>query len=451
MSRSHDVVAIGIGPFNLGLACLVDPIAEIDAVFLDRKDSFDWHPGMLLEDSTLQVPFMADLVTLADPTSRFSYLSYLKRSGRLYPFYIRESFYPLRTEYNAYCRWAAGQLDSLRFGRDVQAVEYDERDQTYAVHAIVTSTGERETYRGRTLVLGTGTPPYVPEPCRDLPGDAVHSADYLDAKPNLQAKQSITIVGSGQSAAEIYYDLLGDIDRHGYDLTWVTRSPRFFPLEYTKLTLEMTSPDYVDYFHGLPAATRDRLVPHHKGLYKGIDSSLIDAIYDLLYRKSLHGRCPTTLHTNTAVRDAWFDDETKSYVLDLCQVEQQRSFAVSTEGVVFATGYRYEVPDFLAPITDRIAWDTEGRFDVTRDYCIDAHGSTIYVQNAELHTHGFGAPDLGLAAYRNSCIVRALLGREHYPIERSIAFQDFAAPTELSATTRPGARIVADNSEVVGP
>jgi lysine N6-hydroxylase len=429
MSRCHDVVAIGIGPFNLGLACLTEPLPEIDAVFLERKEHFDWHPGMLLDDSTLQVPFMADLVTMADPTSPYSYLNFLKQSGRLYSFYIRESFYPLRVEYNAYCQWAAEQLDSLRFGRQVERVEYDQRDQTYVVHATATSTGERETYRGRNLVLGTGTPPYLPEPCRDLPGDAVHSADYLAAKPDLQAKRSITVVGSGQSAAEIYYDLLGDLDRHGYDLTWVTRSPRFFPLEYTKLTLEMTSPDYVDYFHGLPAATRDRLVPAQKGLYKGIDSSLIDAIFDLLYQKSLRGRCPTTLHTNTALRDVGFDDETKSYVLDLCQVEQGRGFTMSTEGLVLATGYRYEVPEFLTPIADRIAWDDAGRFAVTRDYCIDAHGSTIYVQNAELHTHGFGAPDLGLGAYRNACIIRSLLGREHYPVERRIAFQDFAAPT----------------------
>jgi lysine N6-hydroxylase len=430
VTTTHDVVAIGIGPFNLGLACLVDPISDIDAVFLERKDGFAWHPGMLLDDSTLQVPFMADLVTMADPTSRFSYLNFLKQLGRLYSFYIRESFFPLRVEFDAYCRWAAEQLDTLRFGRRVESIDYDEDDQTYAVHALVTGTGERETYRGRTLVLGTGTPPYIPEPCRDLPGDAIHSADYVDDKPNLQAKQSITIVGSGQSAAEIYYDLLGDIDRHGYDLTWVTRSPRFFPLEYTKLTLEMTSPDYVDYFHGLPAQTRDRLLPTHKGLYKGIDSSLINAIFDLLYQKSLSAPVPTALHTNTAVRDAWFDDTDKAYVLDLHQTEQGRSFSHTTEGLVFATGYRYEVPDFLAPITDRIAWDADGRFGVTRDYCIDAHGSTIYVQNAELHTHGFGAPDLGLAAYRNACIVRALLGREHYPVERSIAFQSFGAPAE---------------------
>ena len=54
-----------------------------------------------------------------------------------------------------------------------------------------------------------------------------------------------------QSAAEVFYDLLQDIDTYGYQLNWMTRSARFYPLEYTKLTLEMTSPDYVDYFHEL--------------------------------------------------------------------------------------------------------------------------------------------------------------------------------------------------------
>jgi lysine N6-hydroxylase len=429
LSTTHDVVAVGLGPFNLGLACLTAPIAELDAVFLERKPDFDWHPGMLLERSTLQTPFLADLVTLADPTSPFSFLNYLKESGRLYSFYIRERFFPLRTEYDEYCRWAAGKLGSIRFGRHVEAVEYDEDDDVYVVSTIRTSTGEREAYRGRHLVLGTGTPPHVPDACRGLAGDAVHSSRYLAARSALRAKTRITVVGSGQSAAEIYHDLLQDIERHGYALTWVTRSPRFFPLEYTKLTLEMTSPDYCDYFHGLPARTRDRLVASQKGLYKGIDASLIDEIFDLLYEKHLAGPCPTRLLTNTSLRGASYDAAGGTYTLDLRQEEQGQDFTLATEGLILATGYRYEVPAFLAPIAHRIAWDDAGRFAVRRDYRIDATGPGIFVQNAELHTHGFVAPDLGMAAYRNSCIIRELLGREHYPVERSIAFQEFAAPT----------------------
>ena len=103
----HDLIGVGVGPFNLGLACLAEPIDDLDAVFLEARDTFSWHPGMLLDDATLQVPFMADLVTLADPTSPYSYLNFLKDIGRLYPFYIRESFYPLRREYDDYCCWAA--------------------------------------------------------------------------------------------------------------------------------------------------------------------------------------------------------------------------------------------------------------------------------------------------------------------------------------------------------
>ncbi|QHF94177.1 alcaligin biosynthesis protein [Streptomyces sp. NHF165] len=429
-TEEPDFVAIGVGPFNLGLAALTDPIPGLDGLFLDDKPDFTWHPGMLLEDSTLQTPFMSDLVTLADPTSPLSFLNHLKETGRLYPFYIRESFYPLRAEFSDYCRWAARKLgDTVRFGHRVASVEYDETDRRYLVHAERTADGARFTFRTPKLVLGTGTPPHIPEPCRGLGGDLLHNSGYLDHKEALQRKKSITIVGSGQSAAEIYYDLLQDIDAHDYALTWITRSPRFFPLEYTKLTLEMTSPEYVDYFHALPPGTRDRLVASQKNLYKGINSELIDAIFDLLYRKNRVRRCPTRLMTNTALTDASWDETSGAYTLGLRHEEQKQDFTHTTEGLILATGYRYQRPAFLDPVADRIAWDPQGRFDVRRDYSIDAADrGEIYVQNAELHTHGFVAPDLGMAAYRNSCIIRELLGREYYPIEKAIAFQEFGAP-----------------------
>ena len=54
--------------------------------------------GMMLEGTHLQVPFLADLVTLADPTSPYSFLNYLKEKGRLYPFYIRENDPPAKQQ-----------------------------------------------------------------------------------------------------------------------------------------------------------------------------------------------------------------------------------------------------------------------------------------------------------------------------------------------------------------
>ncbi|WP_336323805.1 lysine N(6)-hydroxylase/L-ornithine N(5)-oxygenase family protein, partial [Streptomyces lavendofoliae] len=366
-----------------------------------------------------QTPFMSDLVTLADPTSPYSFLQYLKEKGRLYSFYIRENFYPLRTEYNDYCRWAAGKLSSIRFSTTVETVEYDAGEELYAVR---TTAGE--TFLSRRLVLGTGTPPYVPEACQGLEGDVIHNSRYLPNKEALQKKKSITLVGSGQSAAEIYYDLLGEIDVHGYRLNWVTRSPRFFPLEYTKLTLEMTSPEYVDYFHALPEATRYRLETQQKGLFKGIDGELIDAIFDLLYQKNLGGPVPTRLLTNASLNSATYENGT--YVLGLRQEEQGKDFEIETEGLILATGYKYVTPEFLNPVKDRIRWDGQGRFDVARNYSIDTTGRGIFLQNAGVHTHSITSPDLGMGAYRNAYIIGELLGSEYYPVEKSIAFQEFA-------------------------
>ena len=423
----YDFAGIGVGPFNLGLAALSEPIDGLDGVFLERRESFDWHPGMMLEPAHLQVPFMADLVTLADPTSPYSFLNFLKQTGRLYRFYIRENFYPLRAEYNQYCQWVAGQLPSVRFGTEVTNVAYDDGVYTLSLDG----PDGPEVLRARRLVLGTGTSPYVPEACRGIlgaGGPVLHNAEYLVRKSELQQRRSITIVGSGQSAAEIYYELLQDIDVQGYQLNWVTRSGRFFPLEYTKLTLEMTSPEYVDYFHGLPQERRDFLIKNQKNLYKGINSELIDAIYDLLYTKSLSGMVDTRLLTHSTVTGAAWNASTGSHALELSHGEQGKDYSLETEAVVLATGYAYREPAFLAGVQDRIARDSAGRFAVQRNYSTGVEPGEIFVQNAELHTHGFVTPDLGMAAYRNSCILREILGREVYPVERSIAFQEFGAP-----------------------
>jgi lysine N6-hydroxylase len=418
LSTPLDFIGIGLGPFNLGLACLTEPIDELNGLFLESKPDFEWHSGMFLEGAHLQTPFMSDLVTLADPTSPYSFLNYLKDKGRLYSFYIRENFYPLRTEYNDYCRWAAARLSSIRFNTTVTSVSYDEEGEVYVVRTA------DDAFTARRLVLGTGTPPYIPEACQGLGGDMLHNSRYLDHKEAQPKNETITLVGSGQSAAEIYYDLLSEIDVHGYRLNWVTRSPRFFPLEYTKLTLEMTSPEYIDYFHALPEETRYRLESQQKGLFKGIDSELIDAIFDLLYQKNLKGPVPTRLLTNSALRTASYEDGT--YTLGLRQEEQGKDYELHTEGLILATGYRYVTPAFLEPVADRIRFDGHGRFDVARNYSIDTAGREIFLQNAGVHTHSITSPDLGMGAYRNAYIIGELLGSEYYAVEKSIAFQEFA-------------------------
>ena len=426
-----DFIAVGVGPFNLGLACLTENIENLEGVFLDKKDKFNWHPGMLLQDTTLQVPFMADLVTLADPTNPFSFLNYIKEQGRIYSFYIREDFLLLRNEYNQYCQWAIEKLSNIHFQTEVVTIEHNQTEQYYTVITQNTKTEEQKVFRAKKLVLGTGTQPYIPTCCKDLKGKITHSSSYLSAKEDLQNKKSITVLGSGQSAAEIFYDLLQDIEEKGYELNWVTRSPRFFPLEYSKLTLEMTSPEYVDYFYNLPKSKRENLINNQKHLYKGINHDLIANIFDLMYTKQVTNKdLKINLRTNSTLKTAEYDDALESFYLEIHQHEQDKYYAVKTEGLVLATGYSYQQPKFINGIKDRIQWDAKGCYDVQRNYAIDKEGNDIFVQNAELYTHGFVTPDLGMACYRNSYIINEITGVDHYAIEKRIAFQQFEVSEE---------------------
>ena len=451
----HDIVGIGIGPFGLGLAALSQPLPDVDAVFLDQADGFHWHPGMMIDGSTIQVPFLADLVTMADPTSPYSFLAFLKATGRLYPFYIRESFYPLRSEYDEYCRWVAAQLPTLRWRRRVVAVE--EAGDLLLVRAeVLDADGEVvgvESRRARHVVLGVGTSPVLPPSLLTLADEAaphpsagpvVHSARYLPTREALRGSRSVTVVGSGQSAAEVYRDLLADVHERGARVDWVTRSPRFFPMEYTKLTLEMTSPEYTDHYRSLPAELRERLGREQRSLYKGISGDLVDDIYDTLYRLSSGGRAvPSTLLTDTEVVAARYDAGAEEYVLTLRHGQLDETHEHRTAAIVAATGYRSSTPAFLDPVAHRVRLDDRGRLDVSRDYAVD-DAERIHVLNGEEHTHGVTAPDLGFGPWRASVVLAAVTGREPYPIERRIAFQTFGVPADATAapTTDTAARFL---------
>ncbi|OHX67848.1 lysine N(6)-hydroxylase/L-ornithine N(5)-oxygenase family protein [Flammeovirga pacifica] len=423
--KIYDIIGVGIGPFNLGLACLTDPIEEIDALFLDKSDHFDWHPGMLLESTTLQIPFMADLVTLADPTSPFSFLNYIKKQGRMYSFYIKENFLVLRNEYNKYCQWVIEQLSTLQFSSEVVKIIFDEKAEVYHVTKRNTSTQETETLLTKKLVFGTGTSPYIPSSALPIKDKVVHTSSYIPSKEKLQQSSSITVLGSGQSAAEVFYDLLSEIDSFNYSLHWITRSSRFFPMEYGKLTLEMTSPEYVDYFFDLDKKKKTALQHDHKHLYKGINEDLINEIFDLMYAKKLqNGELNISLRTNsTLVNSTPFGDKVK---LAFNQAEEDKFYQHETEFVLAATGYKAQTPSFIRGIEHLLKLDQQGQFNANRNYTIDHLGKSVFVQNAELNTHGFVTPDLGMGAYRNSYIIREITGKEYYPIEEKIAFQKFS-------------------------
>ena len=417
----HDVVGVGLGPFNLGLAALLAPVTDVDAVFFEAKPEFSWHPGLLLDGTTLQVPFLADLVTLADPTSPYSFLNYLHCRSRLYRFYFYERFHVPRREYDAYCRWVAGQLPSCRFGRRVEAVR-PAPDEGWTV---VLASGEE--HRARAVVFGVGSRPSLPACAAERLGDRVlHSAGYLPARDRVRAAGRVTVVGSGQSAAEVFADLLGS--RGDSRLDWFTRSRGFLPMEYSKLGLEHFTPEYTAYFHGLPEERRDALRSGQDLLYKGISAETSEAIFDSLYEASIDGDDPPVAYRSACELRAIEAAGEGGLRLTFHHLDEDVSFTHDTDVVVLATGYE-PAPLPLPP--ELVERDGRGRPVVDHDYrlrLVDRPKSTLFVQNAELHTHGVGAPDLGLGAHRNSVVVNALAGREVYPVRPHNVFQSFGAP-----------------------
>lgn len=428
MTRVHDLVGVGIGPFNLSLAALAEPVDDLSVAFFDAKPEFSWHSGLLIDGTTLQVPFLADLTTLVDPTSRWSFLSYLREHERLFPFYFAENFHISRREYDHYCRWVADSLPSCRFGHRVTEVRWDDDDQVFHVETEDVQTARRETAVARNVVLGVGTEPAVPQQLRGLLGKEVfHASSYLERLESLRGAEDVTVIGSGQSGAEVVLDLLRHQEEMGWRLRWLTRSQAFAPMEYSKLGLEHFTPDYTRYFRTLPQQTRDRVVPAQWQLYKASSAGTLAEIHELLYERSIGGRLPdVTLMPNVAVTGAHQDG--CGLELACHHIEQDRAFDVRTDRVVLATGYSANTPSCLHSLTDVIDWDDRGRYQVDDHYRLalsDEITGEVYVQNAEMHSHGVGAPDLGLGAHRAAVILNSVSGRDAYPLPQRNAFTTF--------------------------
>lgn len=407
-STIWELAGIGIGPFNLGLAALCYTIG-MRAIFFDQSTVFNWYPGLLIKDARLQVPFFADLVTPVDPCSRFSYMAYLHNTERLFRFAIRDNHFIKRTEYNNYCKWVIKQLPHLYFEQTCENITYDEKRQCYIV-----SAGSKKHY-AKNIVIGIGSKPHMPSISQDPDKIfTIHSGDYLNNKVRLLQQKQITIVGSGQSAAEIIFDLLQSSYQGTID--WFTRSDGFFPMDYSKFTLEKTSLDYIDYFYRLPRGAKAGVLSRQNNVYKGINETLLSDIYNLLDDDNI---ATVKLHPNCELIGI-----ENGPAMRFIHTDYQQTFTQHADAVILATGYKPAHAKFVEGIHHLIDWDDDGKFLVNRNYSVDRRNS-IFVQNAEAHTHGHNSADLGLGAYRNATILNTLLGWQRFNLETNIAFQQF--------------------------
>jgi lysine N6-hydroxylase len=407
--KSYDILGIGAGPANLSLAALVTKLKNINAVFIEKRKEFVWHAGMLLPGAKLQVPFLNDLVTLADPTNPYSFLNFLSVNKRLYQF-IAANFNPMvRTEFNQYFQWVFDQLENIQKEEEVVQVALDEQS------LIITTT--KDKYRTRNLVLGTGQVPYIPQMFQShINTNVYHNSHFLHQKDSY-SKKRIAVIGGGQSGAEIVHSLISEDKYLPSEVFWVSRRSNFSPLDDTPFTNEVFTPHFIRYFHELDDSKRQYLLKEHKLANQGISECTAKEIYQRLYELRFIKKGEEKFYLLPSHELVSIKENNGEYEIEIQDMITGSRKSITADKVILCTGYRYQLPGAMSEIEPLLDYDDRG-LCIDVNYKLQWRGSdiaSIYVQNGAEHTHGISDSTLSTSAYRSATILNDIVGNKVYP------------------------------------
>lgn len=418
----HDLIGIGFGPSNVALAIALSEhnarVGRQEAVtahFFERQPAFGWHRGMLIDDATMQVSFLKDLVTLRDPSSEYTFLRYLQSRGRLIDFVNGKNLFPLRVEFHDYFEWAAAKVDDMvSYGHDVISVEPVLRDGVVEYVDVTARSGtETVVHRARNLVVGTGLRPLMPEGVERT--DRVwHNSDLLAKVDALEGTEParFVVVGAGQSAAEnVAYlhrrfpraEVCAVFSRYGYS-----------PADDSSFANRIFDPEAVDEYFTAPDDVKRKLMGYHGNTnYSVVDIDLIDDLYRQAYQEKVLGTERLrfiNISRLTGVEEA--GDKVRATVTSLVSGEVS---TLEADVVVLATGYSPVEPlSLLGDVARHCHRDEEGRVRVERDYRIATDEELrcgIYLQGGTEHTHGITSSLLSNTAIRVGEILDSIVER----------------------------------------
>ncbi|MGI5446663.1 lysine N(6)-hydroxylase/L-ornithine N(5)-oxygenase family protein [Streptomyces sp. CA-243310] len=422
----HDLIGIGFGPSNVAMAIAlsehnasVGREGAVTAHFFEQQPRFGWHRGMLIDDATMQVSFLKDLVTLRNPTSEFSFLCYLQSRGRLIDFVNHKNLFPLRVEFHDYFEWAAAKVDDMvSYGHEVIAVRPVVIDGVVRyVDVIARSGAEPVVHRARNLVIGTGLRPQMPEGVERT--DRVwHTSDLLTRVDALKdtAPSRFVVVGAGQSAAENVAflhrtfpeaEVCAVFSRYGYS-----------PADDSGFANRIFDPDAVDEYFKAPEDVKRKLIEYHANTnYSVVDIDLIDDLYRQQYQEKVLGTERLRFLKVSRLTDVV---ETPHKVLTTVEslVTGERTH-LDADVLIYATGYRSaDALGLLGEIGRYCLLDEQGRVRVERDYRLTTDPELrcgIYLQGGTEHTHGITSSLLSNTAVRVGDILRSIVDRGPEP------------------------------------
>lgn len=429
----YDVVGVGFGPSNLALAIAItehnaasSPQEAVSAFFMERQPQFGWHRGMLIDDATMQVSFLKDLVTLRNPTSEFSFLCYLHSKNRLVEFINRKDLFPLRIEYHDYLEWAAAKVeDVVAYHHQVVAVEPVYQDGDLVCFDVVARQGddpeELVVRRARNVVLSMGLQPYLPEGIEPRPRiwhnhDLLHRVETLAEGP----VNRLTVVGAGQSAAEVAAFLHRRFPRA--EVCAVFSRFGYSPSDDSPFANQVFDPAAVDEFFMAPGDVKQMIMGYHANTnYSVVDPELIDDLYRRVYQERVLGIDRLRIFNVSCIREVV---ETENGVRTVTEsLTTGEKTVLESDVLVYATGYRPADPlPLLGELGAGCCRDEQGRLRIERDYRVltsQPQRAGIYLQGGTEHTHGITSSLLSNGAVRSAEILESIISRRSGAVGRS--------------------------------
>ncbi|MEV7004327.1 SidA/IucD/PvdA family monooxygenase [Streptomyces sp. NPDC093982] len=419
-----DVAGVGFGPSNLALAiAFSEPSEHTAAMFFERQQSFGWHRGMLLDDSRMQISFLKDLVTLRNPHSPYSFVSYLHQIGRLPQFINCQTFFPLRRDFHKYLEWAASCFShQVLYGAPVTRIRPIFRNGSVrALEILVRQAGGGESVAciARNVVISTGLIPRMPEGITETER-IWHNAHLVDNAEKLDSSESLkfVVVGAGQSAAEtvrfLYQKfprsrICAVFSRYGYSVA-----------DDSPFANAIFDSDATDTFYVAPSAVRQKLLDYHAGTnYSAVDLDLSRELYDIMYQESLTGQSRIRILNLTRLLKATERDNAVHIFIK--NLSTSLATSLRADYVICATGYYPSdpLPLFDEELAGRCGRDPSGRLQLNREYQVatsDQIECGLYVTGpfAE-QSHGIGAGLLSNVATRAGEIRDAIrVNQENY-------------------------------------
>ncbi|SIR62281.1 lysine N(6)-hydroxylase/L-ornithine N(5)-oxygenase family protein [Williamsia sterculiae] len=409
-----DVVGVGFGPSNLGLAIAIEehnaeqpPGRQISAHFVEVKDEFGWHTGMLLPGTTMQISFLKDLATQRNVRSRYSFLNYLTERDRLTEFINHQTFFPTRLEFHDYLRWAAATVDAnVDYGTRAVRV----RDDGDHLAVDVVSSGEASTLYARTVVLAGGLHAQLPDGVTESPRQ-FHNHELLRHLAELPeiSHNRFVVVGAGQSAAEVcdyLHDTYPEAEVHG-----VFAKYGYSPADDSPYANRVFDPVAVDDFFTAEPPVRRRLLDYHRSTnYSCVDLPLIESLYTKEYAERVSGERRLYFRGASSVASA---EETNTGVR--VSVEHHPTHEITDldcDAVIYATGFTsLPLPEMLGELVAEDDPDHGGP-EVGRDYRLATTRpipGTIYLQGGTEHTHGLTSSLLSNIAVRSGEILDSII------------------------------------------